>query len=134
MLDELIQLAHINRNKNLITNRNTLPTHIVSIFPKSNQVLPYTSVINIQIRMDGSVFNIDLAKFITVKNITVKGSSIHGTIDYNKVCRTVIFTPTIAFEPKSTYQIKLRFNAIQTYYGQVRSCNNTIKQMFSTEK
>ncbi|ETW00942.1 hypothetical protein, variant 1 [Aphanomyces invadans] len=126
MLDEITQdrvaQAHVDVEKH-----NTLKTRLIYVSPRPDEVV--TNAATVEVRFDGTVVDVDCLRFITVKNASLK-VRVNGNVAYDKVTRTAVFVPTVALEARSTFKVKLRADAVTTWYGPT---STTMKHSFTTK-
>ncbi|OQR92340.1 ubiquitin fusion degradation protein [Achlya hypogyna] len=111
----------------MATTANTLASRLLSVFPSDKEVVEHT--VAVIVRLTGDVVDVDCLRFINVKNTTL-GVRVHGAMSFDKVARTVTFIPTVPFEARSTFKLKLRAEAAGSWLGPLRS---TLKLEFSTK-
>jgi hypothetical protein len=134
--------AEVRHNR----GENALSAHLLSVFPgpdeavhpvscssslfSSQGTIPTPPYMMILIRLDGYVIDIDVLRFVTVKNMTLGGVRVHGVVTWHAVSRTVRFVPTTPLEPRSRFKLKLRGDASRTWlgpmHGMVQHCFQTL--------
>ncbi|ETV82763.1 hypothetical protein H257_04560 [Aphanomyces astaci] len=127
MLEELNNKDRIAEVHADVQQRNTLKTRVLHVCPGPGDVVAYTAWV--EVRFDGAVVDVDCLRFITVKNTTLK-VRVNGNVTYDKGTRTALFAPTVPLEPRSTFKVKLRADAVTTWYG---AASATTKHMFTTK-
>ncbi|RHY62854.1 hypothetical protein DYB30_007952 [Aphanomyces astaci] len=111
MLEELNNKDRIAEVHAQVQQRNTLKTRVLHVCPGPGDVVAYTAWV--EVRFDGAVVDVDCLRFITVKNTTLK-VRVNGNVTYDKGTRTALFAPTVPLEPRSTFKVKLRADAVMT--------------------
>ncbi|RLO05123.1 hypothetical protein DYB28_006592, partial [Aphanomyces astaci] len=127
MLEELNNKDRIAEVHADVQQRNILKTRVLHVCPGPGDVVAYTAWV--EVRFDGAVVDVDCLRFITVKNTTLK-VRVNGNVTYDKGTRTALFAPTVPLEPRSTFKVKLRADAVMTWYG---AASATTKHMFTTK-
>ncbi|RHZ33178.1 hypothetical protein DYB31_013539, partial [Aphanomyces astaci] len=127
MLEELNNKDRIAEVHAQVQQRNTLKTRVLHVCPGPGDVVAYTAWV--EVRFDGAVVDVDCLRFITVKNTTLK-VRVNGNVTYDKGTRTALFAPTVPLEPRSTFKVKLRADAVMTWYG---AASATTKHIFTTK-
>ncbi|KAF0719473.1 Aste57867_1009 [Aphanomyces stellatus] len=125
--DMLEELASIEPSRDMVQANNTLKKRLVHVFPAADAAVPHTAIVTV--RFDGTVIDVDCLRFITVKNTKLK-VRVNGNVTFERETRTAVFTPTVALEARSTFKLKLRAEAVRTWYGPLSS---TLKIFFTTK-
>ena len=111
----------------IATERNTLASRILNMYPSDKDAVEYTA--HVVVRFGGDVIDVDCLRVITVKNATL-GVRVNGAVAFDPLSRTATFVPTVPLEARSTFKLKLRAEAIASWLGPLRS---TLKVSFSTK-
>ncbi|KDO22554.1 hypothetical protein SPRG_11736 [Saprolegnia parasitica CBS 223.65] len=111
----------------IATERNTLTSRILHLYPSDKDAVEYTA--HVAVRFGGDVIDVDCLRVITVKNVTL-GVRVSGAVAFDLLSRTATFVPTVPLEARSTFKLKLRAEAVTSWLGPVRS---TLKLSFSTK-
>jgi hypothetical protein len=116
MIEKEWSSIETNQALDLLRQEDQLQVHLVDLFPKENQHFLGEFPDKIRISLDDQIVRVDCIQVLKVLNVNAN-CPIQGKTEFIEMERTLEFTPSMAFEPNTTYQIKIRAQDIYTTLG-----------------